>query len=99
VIQSDPKVTLAYQADGGNAYLALGVIATLIDDSPQIAELWPEGVHTGAPPGSVEASMLVVRVDVERIEIHVTGVTAEPFGRNRKLIERPTPDNRRYIPA
>ena len=32
--------------------------------------------------------MIVVNVEVDRIEIHARGVTAEPFGYGRTLIER-----------
>jgi hypothetical protein len=32
--------------------------------------------------------MIVVNVEVDRIEIHARGVTAEPFGHGRTLIER-----------
>ncbi len=97
-IRSDPKVTLAYQADGGNAYVALGGSAMLIDDPPQIAELWPEGVKTGSAAGSVEAGMLVVSINVDRIEVHVKGVTAEPFGHGRTLLDRISQDEWRFVP-
>jgi hypothetical protein len=40
------------------------------------------------PAGFVEASMIVIRVEVDRIEIHARGLTAEPFGHGRTLIER-----------
>ncbi len=32
--------------------------------------------------------MIVIRVDVDRIEVHARGLTAEPFGTGRTLLER-----------
>jgi hypothetical protein len=42
--------------------------------------------------------MIVVRIDVDRIELHVRGVTAEPFGHGRTLIERDTPNGWCFVP-
>ena len=40
------------------------------------------------PDGSLAAKLVAVRVAVERVEVHVRGVTAEPWGHGRTLLER-----------
>ena len=86
-IRRDPRVTLAYQANTGDAYVALAGVAHLVEDKAEMRDLWQANV---AKPldDSVDTGMIVVRIDVHRIEIHARGVTAEPFGHGRTLIER-----------
>jgi hypothetical protein len=43
--------------------------------------------------------MIVIQVDVDRIEIHVRGLTPEPFGAGRTLLERQPAGSWRFIPA
>jgi general stress protein 26 len=98
-IRSDPRVTLAYQDDSGNAFVALGGRAVLIDDPSQIRDLWPESANPYFPAGFAEANMLVVNVQVDRIEVHARGITAEPFGHGRTLIERDAIGEWFFVPA
>jgi hypothetical protein len=50
------------------------------------------------PPGFADAHMMAVRVEVDRIEVHVRGVTREPFGHGRTLIERNGTGGWRFVP-
>ena len=50
--------------------------------------LWQSSVRAPFPEGFAETNMIVVNVEVDRIEIHARGVTAEPFGYGRNLVER-----------
>jgi general stress protein 26 len=81
------RVTLAYQHGSGNAYVALAGAAELIDDPAEV-----EGRFRGStyddPDGIVAASLIAVRVKVDHLELHVRGVTAEPWGRGRTLLGR-----------
>ena len=86
-IRRDPRVTLAYQANTGDAYVALAGTAHLVDDRTEMRSLWQANVVQSFDD-AIDASMIVVRVEVDRIEIHARGVTAEPFGHGRTLIER-----------
>ena len=86
-IRRDPRVTLAYQANTGDAYVALAGTAHLVEDRTETRSLWQANV-VKAFDDAVEANMIVVRVEVDRVEIHARGVTAEPFGHGRTLIER-----------
>lgn len=97
-IRADPRVTLAFQTDSGDAYVALGGSAELVEDKTEIRDLWPANVNTFFPEGFADTNMIVVRVPVDRIEVHVRGVTAEPFGHGRTLIERAATGQWRFIP-
>ena len=84
-IRRTGRATLAYQHDWGNAFVALAGRAELVDDRALVAA----GLrHVDDPDGSLAARLVAVRVTVGRVEVHVRGVTAEPWGRGRTLLER-----------
>jgi general stress protein 26 len=97
-IRGDPRVTLGFQHDSGNAYVALAGRATVLDDRATMRRLWQPGWDALFPDGFADANMIVVRVAVDRIEIHARGVTAEPFGHGRTLIERDRTGGWRVVP-
>ncbi len=74
------RVTLAYQHDSGNAYLALAGRAELIDDRAE--------VESRCADRNLAARLIAVRVTADHLELHVRGVTAEPWGRGRTLLDR-----------
>lgn len=79
------RATLAYQHGSGNAYVTLVGRAELVDDRSVVAA----GLRTvDDPDGSLAAKLVAVRVAVERVEVHIRGVTAEPWGHGRTLLER-----------
>ena len=96
-MRHDARVTLAYQASGGNVFVALVGRASPGEDGSEMRSLWDSGVSAPFPGGFAEANMIVVTVAVDRIEIHARGVTAEPFGHGRTLIER-APEGWRFAP-
>jgi hypothetical protein len=51
------------------------------------------------PAGFADNHMMAVRVEVDRIELHARGVTREPFGHGRTLIERDGNGGWRFVPA
>jgi general stress protein 26 len=93
-----PSVTLAYQHQSGDRWIALGGRAAIINDVAEMRTLWPREMDPRFPPGFADANMVVIRVDVDRIEVHVRGLTAEPFGTGRTLLERQLGGSWRYIP-
>ena len=97
-LRAAPRVTLAYQHDSGDAYVALGGLATLIEDTAEMREMWPSSADARFPPGFADAHMMAIRVEMDRIEIHVRGVTREPFGHGRTLIERNGVGGWRFVP-
>lgn len=97
-IDRDPRVTLAYQDKTGDAYVALGGLARLVHNRAEMRSLWPDSADRLFPEGFADANMIVVRVAVDRIEIHIRGITREPFGHGRTLIEREAAGGWRYVP-
>jgi general stress protein 26 len=94
-----PRVTLAYQHASGNAYVALGGHATIIEDTKEMRTLWSNEMDAHFPPGFADANMIVVQVEVDRIEVHIRGLTREPFGHGRTLLERDAASDWRFVPA
>ena len=91
-------VSLACQHASGDRYVALGGRATIIDDLKEMRSLWSSELDAIMPAGFADANMIVVRLDVDRIEVHVRGLTPEPFGTGRTLLERQPDGSWRYIP-
>jgi general stress protein 26 len=94
-----PSVTLAYQHPSGDRYVALGGRTELIDDVAEMRTIWSSDLDAHFPPGFADANMIVVRLDVDRIEVHVRGLTPAPFGHGRTLLERQGAGIWRFIPA
>ena len=82
-----------------NAYVALGGLARLNYDRSEMLSLWPASAAALFPENSANMDMIVVQVEVDRIEIHARGVTREPFGYGRTLVERVTAGDWRYLPV
>src|SRR3954453_1007828 len=85
------RVTLAYQHDSGNAYVALSGVAELTDDRIEVDRRF-RGSAYDDPQGITAASLIAVKGMVDHLEWHVGGVTDEPWGRGRTLLDR-DPDN------
>jgi general stress protein 26 len=98
-IRAAPRVTLAYQHDSGDRYVALGGHASLIEDRAEMRSLWPSSMDAYFPDGFADANMIVLRVDVDRIEVHARGITREPFGTGRTLLQRDGTDGWRFVPG
>jgi general stress protein 26 len=98
-MRAAPFVTLAFQHPSGDRYIALGGRAAIIEDVAEMRTMWPSGLDAHFPPGFADANMIVIRVDVDRIEVHVRGLTPAPFGHGRTLLERLPEGSWRFIPA
>ena len=94
-----PRVTLAYQHGSGDRYVGLGGIASLIEDKAEMRTMWSGAADARFPPGFADAHMIVVHLDVDRIELHVRGVTREPFGHGRTLLQRNGAEGWVFVPA
>src|SRR3954465_12695584 len=86
-IQAAGRVTLAYQHDSGNAYVALSGAAELMDDRAEVDRRFRGSVYDDAE-GLTAASLIAVKVTVDHLELHARGVTDEPWGRGRTLLDR-----------
>jgi general stress protein 26 len=97
-MRAAPLVTLAFQHPSGDRYIALGGRATIIEDVAEMRTMWSSDLDAQFAPGFADANMIVIQVDVSRIEVHVRGLTPEPFGAGRTLLERQPAGSWRFIP-
>jgi len=88
-IRATGRVTLAYQHDSGEAYVALAGPAELIDEREEVDRRF-RGSAYDDPEGITAASLIAVKVTADHLELHIRGVTAEPWGRGRTLLDRDT---------
>jgi general stress protein 26 len=72
-MRTAPLITLAFQHPSGDRYVALGGRATIIDDIAEMRTMWSTDLDAHFPPGFADANMIVIQVDVDRIEVHVRG--------------------------
>lgn len=98
-MRAAPLVTLAFQHPSGDRYIALGGRAMIIEDVAEMRTIWSSDMDAHFPPGFADANMIVIQVDVDRIEVHVRGLTPEPFGAGRTLLERQPAGSWRFVPA
>src|SRR5712671_1780806 len=98
-MRAAPLVTLAFQHPSGDRYIALGGCATITEDVAEMRTMWSSDLDAHFPPGFADANMIVIQVNVDRIEVHVRGLTPEPFGAGRTLLERQPAGSWRFIPA
>lgn len=84
-IRETGRVTLAYQHQSGDAYVALAGRAEIIDD-PHAVESRLKQVYD--PDGALAGKLIAVRVIGDRLELHLRGVTAEPWGHGRTWLDR-----------
>jgi general stress protein 26 len=98
-MRAAPLVTLAYQHPSGDRYVALGGRATIVENIAEMRTMWSSNLDAQFPRGFADANMIVIRVDIDRIEVHARGLTREPFGHGRTLIERQPSGGWRFIPA
>jgi general stress protein 26 len=74
-MRAAPLVTLAYQHPSGDRYVALGGRATIVDDAAEMRTMWSSEFDAHFPSGFADANMIVIRVDVDRIEVHARGLS------------------------
>ena len=98
-MRAAPSVTLAHQHASGDRYIALGGRAAIIEDVAEMRTMWPHELDARFPAGFADANMVVIHVDVDRIEVHARGLTPEPFGHGRTLLERQLDNSWRFVPA
>jgi general stress protein 26 len=94
-IRAAGRVTLAYQHNSGDAYVTIAGPAEIIDD-PSAVECRLTQVDDS--DGTLEGKLVAVRVTPDHLELHVRGITAEPWGHGRTLMERPHNGAWRLVP-
>ena len=79
------RVTLAFQHDSGDAFVALSGRAELVDERAAVESRFrPSDAYQTA----LMSQLLAVRVTGDHLELHIRGVTAEPWGHGRTFLDR-----------
>lgn len=84
-IRAAGRVTLAYQHASGDAYVTLAGRADIIDE-PLAVENRLRQVDD--PGGTLQGKLVAIKCIADHVELHVRGVTAEPWGHGRTLLQR-----------
>jgi general stress protein 26 len=87
-IRRSGRLTLGYQHHPDRAYVALIGRAALIEDRAEIRRRWLEKWRVYFPGGPDDPNTVFVKVNVERIELCVPGVSPEPFGSRPSVLQR-----------
>jgi general stress protein 26 len=87
-IRRTGRLTLAYQRDKGGDYVVLIGRAALSEDRAELRAGWQRGWETFFPEGPDLSSAAFIKVDVDRIELCIRGVSPEPFGSRYAALER-----------
>jgi len=98
-MRAAPLVTLAFQHPSGDRYVVLGGRATIKEDVAEMRSLWPSRLDAQFPLDFADANMIVIHFETDRIEVHARGLTAEPFGHGRTLLQRQSAGAWRFVPA
>jgi general stress protein 26 len=81
------EVGLIFQ-HADDAFVVLIGKAILIENASEVRQLWKEAYSAYFPGEQDRANAAFVRVDVNRMELWVRGVTPEPFGMHPTALER-----------
>jgi general stress protein 26 len=95
-IRNAGRVTLAFQHHSGNAYVSLAGPAELIETRSAVESRLEQ---VDDPTGALIGQLIAVRVDADQIEVHIRGVTAEPWGHGRTLLARSGDGVWRLLPS
>jgi general stress protein 26 len=87
-IELTGRLALGYQYHPDRAYVSALGRAALVDDRSIIRDRWSEKFRPHFPDGPENSDAIFVRVNVDRIELCVRGVSPEPFGSRHSVIER-----------
>ena len=87
-IRRSADVSLIFQNDPDEAFVAVAGKARLIEDRAEIRRRWNAAYDVFFPEGPDRSSALFVVIDTVRVELWIRGVTPEPFGMRTTIIER-----------
>jgi general stress protein 26 len=87
-IQRDPRITITYQQDSDSAYVTLAGTAALVADRSEIRNRWDPRWNVYVSGGAEDPNAVFIRIEVDRIELWVRGVTPEPFGLRGSVLHR-----------
>ena len=87
-IRRGGEVTLIFQRDADDAYVALFGEPTIRPDASADRRLWREAYEAYFAGESERAHAAFLEVRVDRMELWIRGVTPEPFGLRPTMLDR-----------
>lgn len=87
-IRRDERVTLVFQQDSNDAYVALSGRALLMDDPTEVRARWKEHYNLHFPTDVERAGAVFFQVTADRLELWIRGITPEPFGGTTTTLQR-----------
>jgi general stress protein 26 len=90
------RVTLAFQHNSGNAYVSLSGPAELIETRDAVESRLQQ---VDDPNGYLAGQLIALRVEADLIELHIRGVTGEPWGHGRTSLGRSRDGVWRLLPS
>ena len=82
------RVAIIFQHEPDDAFVTLIGKATLCDSESEVRERWKDAYNAYFPSELDRANAIFVKVDIDRMELWVRGVTPEPFGLRTTVLER-----------
>ncbi len=84
----DGRVTIVFQHDPDDAFVTLTGKAELCESEAEVRERWKGAYGAYFPTAQDRVNAVFVKVDIERMELWIRGVTPEPFGLRPTKLER-----------
>jgi general stress protein 26 len=81
-------VTIIFQHAPDDAYVTLIGTAILCESETEVRERWKNAYGAYFPTKQDRANAIFVKVDIERMELWIRGVTPEPYGMRATILER-----------
>jgi general stress protein 26 len=82
------RVAIIVQREPDDAFATLIGQATLCNDESEVREHWKDAYDPYFPSEPDRANAIFVKVDIERMELWIRGVTPEPFGLRATVLAR-----------
>jgi general stress protein 26 len=87
-MRRDDKVTIIFQNEPDEAFVTVIGRATLRERASEDGEHWKKAYEVFFPSEPDRANAIFIEVDVQRMELWIRGVTPEPFGMQKTVLER-----------
>jgi general stress protein 26 len=87
-MRRDNRVTIIFQNEPDNAFVSVIGAAVLHEKAYEDHKHWKEAYDAFFPSEQDRANATFVEVEIERMELWILGVTAEPFGMTTTVLER-----------
>lgn len=98
-MRRDGRVTIVFQHAPDDAFITLAGKAMLCESEFEVRERWKDAYGAYFPTAQDRANAVFVKVDIERMELWIRGVTPEPFGLRPTKLERDAGRGWRLVPS